>query len=149
MSQDSGGLGTTAYLAPSMDAIGEVRIMVGNYNAEYGSRAGGQYNVSFKNGTSHFHGTAYFFWRHESLDANEFFNNKVGAAKPLYRYQDGGGTIGGPLIIPGTGFNRSRTKLFFFFSNEYLHSTVTQPNLPQWGSESEPIQHADRAGAQR
>lgn len=130
VSQDSGGLGTTAYLAPSIDAIGEVRIMVANYNAEYGSRAGGQLNVFFKNGTSQFHGSAYFFWRHEGLDANEWFNNKVSAAIPLYRYQDAGGTIGGPLIIPGTRFNKGRTKLFFFFSEEYLHSTVTQPNLP-------------------
>ena len=130
VSQDSGGLGTSAYLAPSIDAIGEVKIMVSNYNAEYGSRAGGQLNVYFKNGTSHFHGTGYFFWRHEGLNANEWFNNKVRASKPLYRYQDVGGTIGGPIIIPGTNFNKSRTRLFFFFSEEYLHSTVTQPNLP-------------------
>src|SRR5260370_37544192 len=71
VSQDSGGLGTSAYLAPSMDAISEVRIMVSNYNAEYGSRAGGQYNVFFKSGTRQFHGSAYFYWRHEGLDANE------------------------------------------------------------------------------
>jgi hypothetical protein len=76
--------------------------------------------VSVKNGTSQFHGSAYYFYRHESMNANEFFNNQTGLAKPLYRYTNPGGTFGGPLLIPGTNFNKSRTKLFFFFSEDYL-----------------------------
>ena len=40
--------------------------------------------------------------------------------RPLYRYDNEGGTFGGPLLIPGTSFNKSRTKLFFFFSEDYL-----------------------------
>ena len=113
-----------AYMSPSVDAISEVRVMVGNYNAEYGSRSGGQFGVSIKNGTAQFHGTAYYAWRHEELNANEFFNNKTGLAKPDYRYQNPGGTIGGPVLIPGTNFNKSRTKLFFFFSGDYVHSIL-------------------------
>ena len=120
MSQDSGAPQANGYLAPSVDAIGEVKVMISNYSAEYGSRAGGQFNVTIKNGTSQFHGSLYYFFRHESLDANEYFNNQSGIGRPFYRYQNPGGTIGGPLIIPGTRFNRSRTKLFFFFSEDYL-----------------------------
>jgi hypothetical protein len=56
------------------------------------------------------------------FNANEWFNNKLKVAKPKYRYQNPGGTIGGPLIIPGTNFNKSRTKLFFFFSYDRLRN---------------------------
>ena len=119
-SQDSGAAASVAYLAPNVDAIGEVKVMVSNYSAEYGSRGGGQLVVSIKNGTNQFHGSAYYFYRHESLNANEFFNNSASLQRPLYRYGNEGGTLGGPLLIPGTNFNKSRTKLFFFFSEDYL-----------------------------
>ena len=122
-SQDSGcntGTTCTGYMAPGVEAIGQVKVMVSNYSAQYGSRAGGQLVVTVKNGTNQFHGSAFYFYRHESLNANEFFNNQAGLQRPLYRYSNAGGTIGGPLLIPGTNFNKSRTKLFFFFSEDYL-----------------------------
>jgi hypothetical protein len=121
-SQDSGAPGLNAYLAPSVDSIGEVKLLVSNYTAEYGARNGGQMTITTKNGTRDFHGSGYFYWRHEDLDANEWFNNKTGVARPRYRYQNFGGTVGGPLVVPGTRFNKSRTKLFFFFSWDYLRN---------------------------
>ncbi|MBI3207791.1 MAG: carboxypeptidase regulatory-like domain-containing protein [Candidatus Solibacter usitatus] len=124
-SQDSGNPVTGGYLAPNIDAIGEVKVLVSNFTAEYGARAGGQMNVSVKNGTNRYHGSAYYFWRHEMLAANEFFNNKNLITKPRYRYQNPGLTIGGPLVIPGTNFNKSRTRLFFFFSEDFLHTITT------------------------
>ncbi len=127
-SQDSGNR-DFGYIAPSVDAIGEVRVLMANYNAEYGARSGGQMNVIIKSGTNSFHGSGYFYFRNEALNANEFFNNKTGVPRPMYRYQNVGGTIGGPFIIPGTNFNKSHTRLFWFFSYDYLHSTnVTAPN---------------------
>ncbi len=132
-SQDSGNL-NPGYLSPSMDAIGEVRLLVSNYTAEYGGRTGGQLTLTVKNGTDKFHGSAYYYWRHEMFNANEWFNNKLNVAKPKYRYQNPGGAIGGPLIIPGTNFNKSRTKLFFFFSYDRLRNknmidnTYTMPS---------------------
>jgi hypothetical protein len=62
-------MGTTAYLAPSIDSIGEVVVLVSNFRAEYGFRAGGQLNVFFKSGTNQFYG-AFYFMRHEKFDAN-------------------------------------------------------------------------------
>ena len=127
-SQDSGNR-DFGYIAPSIDAIGEVQVMMANFNAEYGARSGGQMNVTIKSGTNQFHGSGYFFFRHEDLNANEFFNNKTGVPLPRYRYQNLGGTIGGPFIIPGTNFNKSRNKLFWFFSYDYLHTkNQTAPN---------------------
>ena len=118
-SQDSGNL-NPGYISPSVDTIGEVKLLVSNYTAEYGGRTGGQLTFTTKNGTPQFHGTAYYYWRHEMFNANEWFNNKLNVQKPKYRYQNPGGTIGGPLIIPGTRFNKSRQKLFFFFSYDVL-----------------------------
>ena len=107
-----------------MDAIGEIKLLTSNYTAEYGGRTAGQLTLTTKNGTPSFHGTAYWYWRHESLNANEFFNNKNKVVKPRYRYQNVGGTVGGPLIIPGTRFNKARQKLFFFFSYDLLRNST-------------------------
>jgi hypothetical protein len=125
--QDSGNL-NPGYMAPSVDAIGEVRLVVSNFTAEYGGRTGGQLQVSIKGGSNQFHGSAYYYWRHEQFNANEFFNNAQGIVKPRYRYQNPGGTIGGPLIIPGTNFNKSRTKLFFFFSVDSIRNKSIATN---------------------
>jgi hypothetical protein len=129
VSQDSGAPSINGYIAPSVDAVGEVKLLVSNYTAEYGARNGGQLNITIKNGGNQFHGTAYYDWRHETLDANEWFNNKLGVVKPRYRYQNPGGTIGGPLLIPGVRFNKDRNRLFFFFSYDYLANTgIAGPN---------------------
>jgi hypothetical protein len=129
VSQDSGAPSINGYIAPSVDAVSEVKLLVGNYNAEYGARNGGQLNITIKSGGNRYHGSAYWDWRHESLDANEWFNNKLGVVKPRYRYQNVGGTFGGPLLIPGVRFNKNRDKLFFFFSYDFLHNTgVAGPN---------------------
>jgi len=122
-SQDSGNL-NPGYISPSVDAIGEVKLLVSNYTAEYGGRTGGQLTLTTKNGTPQFHGSAYYYMRHEMLNANEWFNNKTNVQKPKYRYQNPGGTIGGPLIIPGTRFNKNRQKLFFFFSFDKLYNAT-------------------------
>ncbi len=108
------------YLAPGLDAIGEVKVLLTNYQAEYGRSSGGTINVVIKNGTRDFHGGGFYFKRHEQFNANEFFNNLRNIPKQRYRFNYWGGNIGGPVIIPGTDFNKTRDKLFFFFSQEYL-----------------------------
>jgi hypothetical protein len=123
-SQDSGNL-NTGYINPSVDAIGEVKLLISNYTAEYGGRTAGQLTVTTKAGTPQFHGSAYDYYRHESLNANEWFNNKTKVVRPRYRYQNFGGTVGGPLFIPGTNFNKSHQKLFFFFSYDKLFNNTT------------------------
>ena len=129
VSQDSGAPSINGYIAPSVDAVGEVKLLTSNYNAEYGARNGGQLNITIKNGTPQYHGSIYWDWRHESLDANEWFNNKLNVVKPRYRYQNFGGTFGGPLLIPGVRFNKERNRLFFFFSYDFLHNTgLAGPN---------------------
>ncbi len=60
-----------------MDAIGEIKLLTSNYTAEYGGRTAGQLTLTTKNGTPQFHGTAYWYCRHESFNANEFLQQQA------------------------------------------------------------------------
>ena len=65
----------------------------------------------------------YDYVRNEDLNANEFFANRNGVKRPLYRYNVAGYTIGGPFAIPGK-FTRWKDKLFFFFGQEFVNLTA-------------------------
>lgn len=102
----------------SIDTVGEFRILTGTYQAEYGRSAGAQIIVQTKSGSRDFHGSGYYYRRHDSMNANSWFRNNQGLPRQLYRYQNPGYTIGGPVLIPKL-FNTNRDKLFFFWSQEY------------------------------
>jgi hypothetical protein len=111
---------------PSLDAIQEVKVLTSNYGAMYGRTASGTVLVATKTGTQDFHGNGYYFNRNEAFNARNFFDFTPKA--PLYRRHDIGGTIGGPLYIPGH-FNQNKDKTFFFFSEEYRNEkSPTQYN---------------------
>ncbi len=116
-SLDTGSMGGP-YLAPSVDAVAEVKVLLTNYQAEYGRSSGGTINTIIKSGTKEFHGGAYYFLRNEALNANEFFRNRDGLRRPQYRFNYPGYFIGGP--VPAGSFNKDRNKLFFFWSQEFL-----------------------------
>ncbi|MCL4401237.1 MAG: carboxypeptidase regulatory-like domain-containing protein, partial [Acidobacteria bacterium] len=104
--------------APSMDSISEVKVLMSNYSAEYGRNAGGSVNIITRGGGRQFHGSASWYHRHESYSANEWFNNANRVSRPRYRYNIPGYTVGGPVYIPRV-WNTDRTRLFFFFSQEF------------------------------
>jgi hypothetical protein len=100
-----------------VDSIAEMKAVLTNYAAEYGRNPGPVVNMVTKSGTREFHGNAYFYKRHENLTANNFFNNRSGRTRPIYRHSNWGFTVGGPAYIPGK-FNRNKDRLFFFFGHE-------------------------------
>ena len=104
---DGGGGGSLSN-ATNVDAIAEINVQMSAYTAEYGLKGGAQVNIITKHGGAEYHGTGYWYKRHESWNATNFFNNRAGLPKPFYRYSTLGGTLGGP--IPKT------RKLFFFYS---------------------------------
>lgn len=120
------GSNTGPYFQPSMDAIAEVKILMTNYQAEYGRNSGGAINVVMRSGSRDFHGSAYYFKRNEAFNANNFFNNSVGRPRERYRYDLFGYTIGGPVYIPKV-LERTRDKLFFFWSHELAPQKVPVP----------------------
>ncbi len=110
-----------ALMTPAPETLQEVKVMLSNYQAEYG-RSTTSINAVTKSGTREFHGGAYYFKRNEALNANDFFNNRNNVKRPRYRYDYPGYYVGGPVVLPN--FNRNRDKLFFFWSQEFLPRTV-------------------------
>ncbi|MCL5742671.1 MAG: TonB-dependent receptor, partial [Acidobacteria bacterium] len=108
--------GSSMYV--SMDAVSEVKILLSNYAAEYGRLSGANVQIVTKSGTRDFHGLGSYFKRHEQFNANNYFNNRLGLPKAVYRYNTWNYSLGGPIYIPGK-FNRNREKLFFFWSQEF------------------------------
>lgn len=102
--------------AVGMDAIAEVKVLLTNYQAEYGRMAGGNVQLVTKSGTRQFHGMGSYFKRHEQFNANSFFNNLNRLPTPRTRLNVYSYNIGGPVRIPKT---RLGDKLFFFWSQEF------------------------------
>jgi hypothetical protein len=105
------------------DSLSEINVKMSNYQAEYGQSGGAIINLTTKSGTKQFHGDVYSYLRNEDLNANDYFNNFNNVAKPRYRYYIGGGSIGGPVYIPGK-FNRNKNKIFFFFNDQYYNQSI-------------------------
>ncbi|MFN7937468.1 MAG: TonB-dependent receptor [Bryobacteraceae bacterium] len=96
---------------PSVDAIGEFKVLGANFQAEYGRTAGSVLNVVYKSGTNDYHGTLYEFLRNSKLDANTCYNNLRGVDLASFKRSQYGGTFGGPI---------KRDKTFFMSSYEGL-----------------------------
>ena len=123
------GNNTGALVSINPDAVEEVKVMTSNYQAEYGRAGGGYIALSTRGGTNDFHGGARYFRRHDSMNADSWFNNARGGSaagfpRPLYRYNYYGWDLGGPVWIPKV-YN-GRNKLFFFISQEYYNQLVPQ-----------------------
>lgn len=94
---------------PTQDAISEFKVQTNNLGPEYGRFAGGVINLSTKSGGNTFHGSVYEFLRNKVLNANDFFANQAGVARPPFTQNQFGANAGGRVI---------RDKLFFFSGYE-------------------------------
>jgi hypothetical protein len=97
-------------IIPNVDAIAEFRIDRGNYTAEQGRSAGATINAILKQGTNKWHGTAFEYMRNGDLNANSYFSNLYGTARPNEHYNNWGYTVNGPIV---------KDKLFVFWSEEW------------------------------
>jgi hypothetical protein len=147
------GANLTLMTFPSVDSIAEFKVERSLYTADTGRAGGAQINVVTKAGTARYHGSLYEFFRNDKLAADSWSNNaaKVNlqdTANPLnncttnftatchakippLRWNDFGGTIGGPL--PLGHWNKEKNRTFFFFSEEArrIHTYTTfNPSLP-------------------
>src|SRR2546425_2366873 len=93
-----------------IDFVQEVDIKTANFSAEFGRNSGASINIVTRRGENRFHGSAFEFVRNDKLDANNFFNNAKGIPKPTLRYNDFGGSFGGPI---------KKDKFFFFGGLEW------------------------------
>ncbi|HXB72905.1 MAG TPA: TonB-dependent receptor [Candidatus Acidoferrales bacterium] len=116
--------------SPNVDAIQEFNVTTNNPSAELGQFLGGVISVSLKSGTNQFHGNVFEYLRNDFFNANEWSNNFNGLPTPRQRWNEFGGTVGGPI---------KRDKLFFFAdyqgsrfdlpASSSPHSTFTAQNV--------------------
>jgi hypothetical protein len=108
---------------PNSDMISEFKVLTSNFSAENQKGPAVVSSVA-KSGGKDFHGSAFFYARDYSLNANDALFNATGQSRPQNKYYYPGGTIGGPVLIPGTRFNKNRNKLFFFTGYEYYYQVL-------------------------
>ena len=120
---DSGSNGT-AVSEPSMEAIQEITLERGSYDAGYGRSGGGQVLVATKSGSSSFHANAYEYVRTTNFNANDWLNKQSQITNGLpneagvYHQNVYGFTFGGPIYIPKV-YNENKKKTFFFWSEDW------------------------------
>lgn len=114
---------TSGYsILPSLDAVQEFMVQSHNDKGEYGLVMGGAVNLVTKSGTNALHGSAFEFLRNERFNARNPFTdittdsagNIVPASPAVFRQNQFGATLGGPVYIPG--LYNGKDKTFFFFS---------------------------------
>ncbi len=116
---DNGSNGTLN-VTPSVDAIGEFKVLTSNYGAQYGKNGSGTIEVETKSGTNKFHGDAYEFVRNTAFNSPGW--QQAGVA-PSYHKNDFGYTFGGPVYIPHV-YNESKSKTFVFWSQEWRRDRI-------------------------
>jgi hypothetical protein len=100
-----------AISAPTVDTVGEFNVSVGGIGADAGFGAA-QVSIVTQRGSNQFHGSAFWFQRTNELNANTFFNNQAGIARPFQLQQRLGANGGGPVYIPKIYNGKNRTWVF-------------------------------------
>jgi hypothetical protein len=108
---------------PNNEFVAEIKVQTSNYAAEFGSASVSVQAVT-KAGSSEFHGSAYYYTRPHQLQANDRSRNYADQPRPESKFNYPGFTLSGPVLIPGTGFNKNRDKMFFFFGWEWQKQDV-------------------------
>ncbi|HSU57857.1 MAG TPA: TonB-dependent receptor [Bryobacteraceae bacterium] len=91
--------------------ISEAAVVLNGYTGQYGRQAGANVNYVTKSGTNQWHGNAAWYYNGRVMNANDFFNNATGTARPFSISNEWADSIGGPIL---------KNKLFFFVDNEGL-----------------------------
>ena len=118
---DPGNQGTqTANI--NQNQVQEVSILTNAFGAEF-AKGPVTFQAIGKSGGAQFHGQAYFYARNGALNSQGWYNNFVNVKSPDNSFYYPGGDIGGPVIIPGTRFNKNHDKLFFYAAYEYMKQT--------------------------
>ena len=113
----------------NLEAVEEFKLLTNAYAAEYGRSSGAQVSLVTKSGGSQYRGAAYWYRRHEGMNANSWINNRnrgealktnptsTTGLKPINRQSDIGYQFGGP--VPLGSYNKDKNRLFFFFAQEH------------------------------
>jgi len=107
-----------------LNDIQEATVITNGYSGQYGGLAGANINYISKSGTNSYHGNLIYWWNGDYLDANTYFFNQGGEARPFVNANQYAGSLGGPI---------KKDKAFFFLDYEALRLVIPSPlsvNLP-------------------
>ncbi len=104
-------------LVLGLNQIQEATVLSTGYSGQFGGAAGGNINFITKSGTNVYHGNAQYYWNGRALNANDWFNNANGIARPFDIANQWAGSLGGPI---------RKSKLFFFLDVEGLRLILPQ-----------------------
>jgi hypothetical protein len=116
---------------PNTEFVQEFKVLQSNFSAEH-AKGPVAMSVISKSGGREFHGSLFGYIRDYHLNSNEWYANKIGADKVKNKFTYPGFTISGPLLIPGTGFNKNRDKVFFFAGFEYFGQALDTGFVKSW-----------------
>ena len=108
--------------SPTPDAVQEMRVQTNAYDAEFGHSGAGFVNVTTRSGSNDVNGSLYWFYRDNKLNANDFFDNRLGRPKSDRFQHTYGGSLGGPLTIPGLYNGLNKTHYFVNFEGTQIRS---------------------------
>ncbi len=114
-----------ASYVPPPDIVQEFKVQTATFDASFGNTEGGVTNLSIKAGTNAFHGSAYWNKTPANLFANDFFANANGIPLADFTYDRYGGTVGGPVLLPGYD---GRRRTFFMYGFEGIHEARPRNN---------------------
>ena len=103
----------------NQDMVAEVKVLMSSFSAEY-AKGPVIFQAFSKSGGNQFHGEGYLYARNSALNSDDAYAHSQGIANSNEHYYYAGGNVGGPIIIPGLGFNKDRKKLFFWAGYEYM-----------------------------
>src|ERR1700730_14265080 len=106
---------------PIQDTVQEFQLLTLNNSAEFGNSAGSTTNLVTKSGTNDYHASAWWFVRNDVFDASNFFLNQKAVERPPLRFNQFGGTLGGPI---------KKDKFFLFASYQGEHFLTSAPPIP-------------------
>jgi hypothetical protein len=90
--------------SPTPEGTQEVKVLTNSFGTQYGRSGGGVVNVVTRGGTNQFRGRLYEYFRNERFKANNFFNNSRGMPRGAFRFNQFGGSLGGPIVRNTTFF---------------------------------------------
>jgi len=116
---------------PNTEFVQEFKVLQSNFGAEH---AKGPVNMTVisKSGGREFHGAVFNYLRDYRLNSNDWYANKIGNPRVQNKFNYPGFNLSGPVLIPGTDFNKNRDKVFFFVGFEYFKQSLDTGFVKSW-----------------
>jgi trimeric autotransporter adhesin len=107
-------------IAPSMEAVEELKVQTKTYEADMGHAAGGVFNTTARSGSNTWHGSALLVSKPGATTGTLFFAKRAGLENPPQYYYNWAGSVGGPIV---------KDKTFFWFSTDDYKQRSTRNNV--------------------